>query len=243
MKTKFFLTFGFFLFILLATAQQSGIVEYEYIYHPGIHQKDKDSLTLMKRRALSLAEKAYEYAQYHDYVLLFNPDESYYYVDAGMEVDEVEDPVSYKFSLMILGKGVYYQNRKEGIQLNQKESLNELYLVSDTIRNDWHITNETKKIAGFTVYKATKPCKCGQDIEAWFAPDIPVPFGPAGFNGLPGLILEVTKYKHTLRAKKIKLLNKPLKIKRPEKGKPITEEELHRKFTEYRERARRQHAR
>jgi GLPGLI family protein len=45
-----------------------------------------------------------------------------------------------------------------------------------------------------------------------------VPFGPAGFGGTPGLILEVSKYRYTLRLKKIKLSNKTITIKKPIKG-------------------------
>jgi GLPGLI family protein len=199
--------------------QKSGIVEYQYIYTPQFMDTVSSHI---RKKASYYVDKAAEYAQQHKYILKFNPDESYYYVEPAMAADEVEDPVAYHFSLMIMGHGVFYQNRPEHIQLNQKESGGQLFLIRDSIRNDWTITYESKNIGGFKCYKATKKCPCGKDIVAWFTPEIPVPFGPAGYNGTPGLILELHYFKHTLRAKRIKLLNKKLSLPRPHEGKPVT---------------------
>ncbi len=204
-------------------SQQSAIVEYEYLYNPNIGQKSTNQIM---QRATSINDKAAEYAKQHRYVLKFNPNESYYYIDTGMKPDDLEDPMAYHFSKMMLGSGIFYQNAPKRYILNQKESMHQLYLVRDTIQNDWTISYEKKVIGGFKCYKATKKCKCGQDIVAWFTPEIPVPFGPAGYAGAPGLILQVTFFKHTLRLKKIKLFKKPISITPPDKGEPITKVKL-----------------
>lgn len=53
----------------------------------------------------------------------------------------------------------------------------------------WTITNDTKTIIGYNCKKAFCSYR-GRNWEAWFAPDIAVPYGPWKLFGLPGLILE-----------------------------------------------------
>ncbi len=59
----------------------------------------------------------------------------------------------------------------------------------ETNHLDWNITAETKKIGSFIANKATTNYH-GRDYTVWFVPEIPVPYGPWKFNGLPGLIVE-----------------------------------------------------
>lgn len=56
---------------------------------------------------------------------------------------------------------------------------------------DWEIQPEHKEISGFSVQKATGSF-AGRNYIAWFAPQLPFPDGPYKFNGLPGLILEIS---------------------------------------------------
>jgi len=53
----------------------------------------------------------------------------------------------------------------------------------------WKISSESKKIAGYNCIKATTTYR-GREWEAWFTPDVPLPFGPWKLHGLPGLILQ-----------------------------------------------------
>jgi GLPGLI family protein len=55
----------------------------------------------------------------------------------------------------------------------------------------WKIHPESKTILGFKTQKATIEYS-GRKFIAWFAEDIPISDGPYVFNGLPGLILEIT---------------------------------------------------
>ena len=67
-------------------------------------------------------------------------------------------------------------------------------------------------------------------IEAWYAPKLPFKFGPKGYNGLPGLILEIKQNdKHYVRAIKINWDEETFVIK-PATGKRITKKELDAKF-------------
>lgn len=54
----------------------------------------------------------------------------------------------------------------------------------------WVITPDMKKIAGIECQKATTQYRCA-NYTAWFAPSIPVPYGPWKLGGLPGLIFEL----------------------------------------------------
>ncbi len=55
----------------------------------------------------------------------------------------------------------------------------------------WRISGEQREFLGFTVHKATTT-RDSSAIEAWFAPEIPVPAGPGPYGGLPGMILVVS---------------------------------------------------
>ena len=55
---------------------------------------------------------------------------------------------------------------------------------------DWEIHDETRKLGGFICQKATTHVE-GKTITAWFAREIPIAGGPAGYWGLPGFILEL----------------------------------------------------
>jgi GLPGLI family protein len=60
---------------------------------------------------------------------------------------------------------------------------------------DWKISPEKKIINGYTCYKAIGKVKYFIDkysyyVEAWFCPEIPLPYGPDIYAGLPGLVFE-----------------------------------------------------
>ncbi len=73
------------------------------------------------------------------------------------------------------------------------QTIGKTYLVEDSIpQQKWKILNDIKEIAGHLCMKAVckDPIK-NQTIEAWFAQDLPLPFGPERMYGLPGMILEL----------------------------------------------------
>lgn len=65
----------------------------------------------------------------------------------------------------------------------------EYFIYEDTLPNiKWVIGEEKKNIGGFVTQKATGEHR-GRIYEAWFAPEIPVSYGPWKLGGLPGLVL------------------------------------------------------
>ncbi|HLT49681.1 MAG TPA: GLPGLI family protein [Aequorivita sp.] len=84
----------------------------------------------------------------------------------------------------------YFYNNKSNFYFKDVFFDEAMVVIEDQHTWDWKIDNETKKIGLFTAQKATVNFR-GRDYVAWFTSEIPVPFGPWKFKGLPGLILEV----------------------------------------------------
>lgn len=55
---------------------------------------------------------------------------------------------------------------------------------------DWKILDKQEKLFGYTCNKATTTFG-GRKYTAWYTIDIPLPYGPYKFGGLPGLILKI----------------------------------------------------
>ena len=128
-----------------------------------------------------------------------------------------DNPRSYKRALGPYDSGVYYNNLLRVLQLN---AFGELFLISKP------------EIGNYLCYKADAEVvinSVGKKrlITAWFALEIPISLGPIGYNGLPGLILELETNKKIYFAKKISLnSNEPIEILKPTKGLKVTESEF-----------------
>lgn len=66
-----------------------------------------------------------------------------------------------------------------------------LLTYKEPIINKWKLINETKVINTINCKKAEVSFK-GRNWIAWYSPDIPLPYGPYKFSGLPGLIIKIT---------------------------------------------------
>lgn len=64
------------------------------------------------------------------------------------------------------------------------------YTTSEVPNMEWELTMETDTLLGVEVMKANT-FYAGRYYEAWFAPSIPISYGPHVFSGLPGLIMKV----------------------------------------------------
>jgi len=187
-----------------------------------------------------------------DYVLEFNSIESTY-----KEVEKLEtEGQGYNWMANYVGEniGKIYKNAQDKISINETEMMGKFFLVTEDLeKTKWKMSGESKKIGQYTCYKATytkqveekvfsfgswnqtngtnqpkKPKKM-RDVEvvAWFTPEIPVSSGPSWYQGLPGLILEVSDDDTKILCTKIVMNPKEKsKIKRPKKGKIISNQDF-----------------
>ena len=187
-----------------------------------------------------------------DYVLEFNSIESTYKEIKKLETEEK----GYNWMASYVGEniGKIYKNAQDKISINETEMMGKFFLVTEDLEKiKWKMSGESKKIGQYTCYKATytkqeeekvfsfgswnqnngtnqpkKPKKM-RDVEvvAWFTPEIPVSSGPSWYQGLPGLILEVSDDDTTILCTKIVMNPKEkTKIKRPKKGKVISNQDF-----------------
>lgn len=128
--------------------------------------------------------------------------------------------------------GDYYTNIKTK-QLLKRVKDDKTYLISmhPLKPEDWKLSKESKLIGKYTCYKATSYKKVegpkgmvSVDLTAWYAPEIPVRFGPKQYSNLPGLILEVQEGQVVYRCVEIALnQSSKVEVSVPAKGTRITE--------------------
>ncbi|UZT96216.1 GLPGLI family protein [Chryseobacterium fluminis] len=66
-----------------------------------------------------------------------------------------------------------------------------LLTYKEPVIKDWKLMDETKVINTINCKKAEVTFK-GRNWIAWYSTDIPLPYGPYKFSGLPGLIIKIT---------------------------------------------------
>jgi GLPGLI family protein len=188
----------------------NGVITY------GVIKSEIDSYSETGNDYLIKAEKeAKEMASLLNFTLSFNKKESCFLLDEVI-LPENKDKDMVLTLLQVNTK--LYENKSKKISRKYINSTR-IGEVAETepFLYEWTITKETKIIDGYTCYKAISPLYTdGKKIEdtkfnviAWFTPKIPVPYGPNGYGGLPGLILELQKYASTIYVKTIDLNSTP----------------------------------
>ncbi len=126
-------------------------------------------------------------------------------------------------------------NVKNNLILEQNKLKDGTLLVASWKHTlNWKLSEETKVINGYTVQKATVqsynyPVDRSENFgiaTAWFTTEIPVSIGPFRYNGLPGLILELSfeKYGATYKMTKIDF-DTAVTIPKIDKGIKVTKEQ------------------
>ncbi|MEM9678998.1 MAG: GLPGLI family protein, partial [Bacteroidota bacterium] len=160
------------------------------------------------------------------YELHFKDGESIFKPQKRMSVDGENIDLAKAF---VGCDGLIYTNYKEALVLYEKaNSKDNVVLKKDDIPN-WKLINEKKYIHGYECYKAEAVLKVINEaksfnfkIIAWYTPQIPLPYGPKGYFGLPGLILELQERNVSFGLSEIKYgTNNTIKIDKP-KGKVVS---------------------
>ncbi len=116
-------------------------------------------------------------------------------------------------TVMAGSNDVLFTNFETGKRVEKRELFDKTFIVDDSVKAlKWKMTGESKMILGHNCMKAEAPqiskrMQTTMDngkmerkevtdtsvVTAWFAADMPVPAGPAEFQGqLPGVILELS---------------------------------------------------
>ncbi len=219
----------------IAFSQKStnGIITYKLRISENLldeKKQKKEYLSVFRAINNSLKENADKVT----YKLYFNNNESLFVVDKFLE-NEGDKSVKYFKTLANL-KHIFYMDKKNDLKLTQKQAYGEQFIIEEKISSfKWNITNETKKIGNYLCYKATGVLTVTNSkgifkkpVVVWFAPQIPVNFGPMGYGGLSGLILELSINKvFNYYVSKIELNTKDNeKLKEPARGKRISRKEF-----------------
>ncbi|WP_425656750.1 GLPGLI family protein [Tenacibaculum ascidiaceicola] len=205
----------------------SGKVTYKQGYKKSSNKKNKNqSFTDFENMIEKQVSKL-------SFTLEFNRTQYSFEHDKKMEV---EDNRGLRLALSLgNGKGKYFGDIEKNIRLLQKHSLGSDFIIKSSFKAlKWELYDEEKIIGKYNCKKATllqdihtSKGKKKKLITAWYTTEIPLPFGPAGYGNLPGLIIKLhVGSKYTFQAEKIKLSKSKLKITPPSKGKVISESDF-----------------
>jgi len=131
---------------------------------------------------------------------------------------------------------IHYRNTEKKTKLYQAKFMDSIFLVKEDYNQyKWEIKNEKKEILGFECYKAVGSYQeyshifkrlVTESTTVWYAPGIPLPFGPSGYDGLPGLVLEAYKASFYFIATEITFCPEEAIVSPPDKGKSVNRKEF-----------------
>lgn len=163
--------------------------------------------------------------------LYFTSDASLY-DESALEKEEASIPQQKAMFFATYGKppqpslkSLYIDFQEESKTALQEFMTREFLVESPLDNKGWKLDPTRKKIGEYVCMKATMNLE-GDTVTAWFAPEIPVPAGPAEYYGLPGVVLAVERLGETvLLATSIDLSPPPAELLvKPENGKKTSPE-------------------
>lgn len=164
-----------------------------------------------------------------DFELTFKREEAFFEIKDRMGTNDFQTKIA---KVMLGGTKKFYYNLETEEFLKQEVAYGETFLIPIDKPN-WELSNSSKMIGKYKCFKATTHYSIENDagsfeknVIAWYCPEIPSMYGPSGFFGLPGLILELTDDNRTYTATKISLNQSDYNIVKPKKGVIITQEEF-----------------
>lgn len=163
------------------TSKYNYVVSYKYTF-----QNDKTDVNSM---------------DYEDMILLINDKKSYFMSRTTFQKDTMSQKNKQLLSITeALEMRKKFPKVRVKFEVEKSENNYAYYekIYTTTYRskykNDaivWKLVNEKKDIAGYNCRKAETKF-AGRNYTAWYSEEIPMSDGPYKFQGLPGLILEIT---------------------------------------------------
>ncbi len=164
--------------------------------------------------------------------LIFKAEESIYQPKKEEEINEVTSSSHGARMTMRFGRDnrVVYKHIGDDKMIDSRDFMQKQFLIKGppTPRR-WKVGNKQKQILGYTCMDAHYRLDSVTTLVAWFTPQIPVSNGPADYQGLPGMILQidVNDGHRTVTATEIQLDSvDTTPIVAPKKGKEVTGEEF-----------------
>ena len=164
--------------------------------------------------------------------LLFNAGESLFISgngdtsEKGENLDDDGNAVKFEIKMDSPNENIYTDVNSK-LVVEQKQLMDKIFLIKDTINPaQWKISGDTKIVSGLQCFKATMDSDQGK-IEAWYTSQIPVASGPAGFGGLPGMIVHISMNDGNVLITADNIVTRKLEkgeIVPPSKGKDISRE-------------------
>jgi GLPGLI family protein len=153
----------------------------------------------------------------HHTKLVINGSQSYYFTYRMNKNNyQVKIPLGKKFQ-----PHTNYINTEKNILVSQ---FGDKYRVKEALINfNWRQLNDSITITGFLCKKAWCYYQ-GDSVVAAYSEKLPQTFGPMNFTGLPGTILELTRFKKDICFRTVAILiqDEALPITEPDDGKLIT---------------------
>ena len=110
-------------------------------------------------------------------------------------------------------------------QVSQENFFGHAFLIPEELDMPaWQLGTEQQRIADRTCSKATL-ADSSHTTTAWFSPETPIPAGPMGYWGLPGLIVRLEMEGATYTLSDIKVVDNPKPLNAPTKGKKMSRDE------------------
>jgi GLPGLI family protein len=232
MKKNILIVFLLFISSFISLHAQTTRVTYKKDYYDAeasakIFKENKENLP---QYVMDMIAESFRKELSNEFELIFDKSKSIY---KKIEVLSTSDN---NMSGSSSSDNVYFKNieTKDKIFKSQQTGTTTNVQV-DFEQYKWEITTETKLINGYKCYKAKTKTSFFHRVKqeevilnriAWFTSEIPSSFGPEGFDGLPGLVLETAENEGIcLHAIKIEFDCKK-EIEKPKCNKTISHKEF-----------------
>lgn len=218
--------FVFLLFMLVSTCLFAQVGNAYYNKHlSSITNSDSINNDYLKQALKILKNREYK--------LAFNNSEAIYSEVKSLQINENPVVEAYVRGLSEFYGEIYINSLEKSI-IHKKKIADGTYLIQKN-RINWILSKDTLRIDKYLCYKASTT-RIIENMEgshnlkvtAWYTPEISLQYGPDGYSGLPGLILQLNNNGVITSLKKIEFFkeDEDVELNFIAKGKKVTEDEF-----------------